>query len=203
VQLKRAMLEMELSGLETVPQSRFGEPVRENKVVEKLATNVKTDLEGKVAISAGLDISKLNPTTLKLTANGLAAAKATSVYTSKQEHTDYRVQARGGDTWEVCEPKTKASGLQEQPLDGTYLSDEVLCKVAAQRGANMMTVSISAFARQRDMTLEITNGSLWQTYVNTSQEKLFKILVAKSLGQAGGPYAGLVKLSRSETDIEN
>jgi hypothetical protein len=203
VQLKRATLEMELAGLDTIPKTRLGDPVRENKVVEKQATNVKTNLEGKVAVHAGLDITKLNPATLKLSADGLAEAKATTTHTSKQEIVDYRVKARGGDTWEICEPKTKASSMQEQPLDGTYLSDDILCKVAPQRGANMMSVNITAVARQRDMTLELTKGNLWQTYVNTSHEKLFKILVAKSLGRAGSEYAGLIKLSRSETDIES
>jgi hypothetical protein len=194
---------MELSGLETLPKTRFGEPVRENKIVEKQSTNVTTTVDGKVGVHAGVDIAKLNPATLKLSTDATAQAKATSIRTSKQDNAEYLVKARGGDTWEVSEPKPKTAGVQQKPLDGTYLLDEVLCKVGPQKGANMMSVGMTAVARQRDMTLQLTTGNLWQTYVNTSQEKLFKILVAKSLGSAGDTYAGLIKLSKSEIDVED
>lgn len=135
VQLKKATLEMELAGLEAVPRSRFGDPVLENKIVEKQTTNLRTNLQGKATVGAGFDLSKVVPANLKLSANAIAEAKATSVHTSRQEITEYRVKARGGDTWEVCEPKTKTTGKKDKPLDGTYLSDDVLCKVAPQKGA--------------------------------------------------------------------
>jgi hypothetical protein len=203
VQLKKATMDLELAGLDAVPKTRLGEPVRDIEIVEKQTTNVKTNVEGKVAMHAGVDIAKLNPASLRLSADATAEAKATSVHTTKQEITEYRVKARGGDTWEISEPRTKTSGMQEKPLDGTYLLDQVLCKVAPQNGANINSVGVTAYAKQRDITLELTKGNLWQTFVNTSQEKLFKILVAKSLGVAGNPYAGIVKLSRSETEIED
>jgi hypothetical protein len=203
VQLKRATLELDLAGLEAVPKTRLGEPVRENRIVEKQTTKVTTTLDAKVGVHAGLDITMLNLPSLKLSADATAEAKATSVHTAKQDIAEYRVKARPGDTWEVTEPRTKTSGTQQQPLDGTYLLDEVLCKVAPQKGANMMSVGVTAVAKQRDMMLELTKGNLWQTYVNTSHEKLFKILLAKSLCPAGNTYSGLIKLSRSETDIEN
>jgi hypothetical protein len=202
VQLKKAALELELIGLDAVPNGRFGEPLRQNELVEKQTTTIRTNLEGKAAVHAGVDIAKLTPATLKLSADAVAEAKASSVYTSKQEVTEYRVKARGGDTWEVREPLTK-NAPRQAPLDGTYLSDDVLCKVSRQKGANMMSVGVTAYARQRDMTLELTKGTFWQTYVNAGQEKLFKILVAKSLGLSGNKYAGIVKLSRSELEIED
>jgi hypothetical protein len=203
VRLRKATLGMDFSGLDPLPNTRFGEPRRENKVVEKQTTKVTTGLEGKVAMHAGLDITKINPINLKLSADATAEAKATTVHTSKQEIADYLVTARGGDTWVISEPRTKTSGVEEKPLDGTYLSDEILCKVTTQRGANMTSVGISASAKQCDIVLELTKGNLLHTFLNVSQEKLFKILVAKSLGLEGNKYAGIVKLSRSEITLED
>jgi hypothetical protein len=203
VQLQRATLSMDLSGLDAVPQTRFGEPVLENKVVEKQTTKVTTNLDGKVGLHAGADITKVVPVNLRLTADASAEAKAASVYTAKQEIAEFRVKARGGDIWEVSEPRTKTSGMEKRTLDGTYLSDEVLCKVSTQRGANMLSVGMTAFAKQKEMTLELKKGKLLHTFLTVGQEKLFKILVAKSLGLEGNPYAGIVRLSRSEFDIED
>jgi hypothetical protein len=67
----------------------------------------------------------------------------------------------------------------------------------------MMSVSVTAYAKQRDLKLELLKGDLWQTFMSPGQQKLFKILVAKSLGQVGSEYAGIVKLSHSETEIED
>jgi hypothetical protein len=203
VRLKKASLDLNLAGLEAVPNTRLGEPVRDIKLVEKQTNTVRTTLDGKVGVRAGLDITKLNPASLKLSADASAEAKATSLHTSKQEIAEYRVKARGGDSWEVAEPPTKTPGMEQAPLDGTYLLDRVLCRVAPQKGANMMSVSVTAYAKQRDLKLELLKGDLWHTFMSAGQEKLFKILVAKSLGQVGSKYAGIVKLSHSEVEIED
>ncbi|MGC0325025.1 hypothetical protein ABIG06_005654 [Bradyrhizobium sp. USDA 326] len=203
VRLKSATIDLDLTGLDAVPNTRLGEPLRDLKVTSKQTNTIRTTLDGKAAAHAGVDVAKLNPATLKLSADASAEVKVTALQTSKQDVTEYRVKARPGDTWEVAEPPKKtATGTERVPLDGTYLLDQVLCRVAPQRGANMMSVGVSAYAKQRDLHLELVKGDLWQTFMSKSQEKLFKILVAKSLGQAGSKYAGIVKLSYSEIEIE-
>ncbi|MBR0895782.1 hypothetical protein JQ616_12535 [Bradyrhizobium tropiciagri] len=203
VRLNRATLDLNLIGLDTVANSRLGEPVRNQKLVAKQTNTIRTTVDGKVAAHAGVDLAKLNPASLKLSADASAEAKVTSLQTSKQEIAEYTVKARGGDTWEVREPPTKGQGSEHPSLDGTYLLDDTLCRASPQRGANMMSVGLLAYAKQRDLKLELIKGHLWHTFMSAGQEKLFKILVAKSLGQMGSKYAGIVKLSHSEIDVED
>ena len=204
VEIKRATLDLELAGLDAVPRTRIGEPIRELQVIQKQATNIKAVASGKATASAGVDVTKVIPAHLKLSADATVEAKITSTTTSKQETAEYRVKARGGDTWEVSEPKMKTTaGHSEAVLDGTYLDDETLCKVQTQSGANRTSVALTAYVRQRDVALTTAKGAFLHKFVNPSQEKLFNIFVVKSLGITGGKYAGIVKLSCSEIDIEN
>ena len=202
VELRKVTLGLGLDGFETLPTSHLGEPVKELEIVGKQVATVKTNIEGKATARAGLDLTQMNPVNLKLTAEAVIGAKATTTYTTKEDITAHLVKARGGDTWEVSEPR-KQPGSAPPPLDGSYLVDRVLCKVTPQRGANMKRVVLEAYAKQRDMKLQIESGPLLQTFITVGQEKLFKILVARSLGLVGNKYAGVVKLSRSELEVED
>lgn len=203
VQLHKATLDLQLAGFDAVPNTRLGEPMRELEVKEKQTTKLTTSMEGRATAAAGVDVTKVVPATLKLSADATVQAKLASTYTAKEDITAYRVKARGGDTWEVSEPRLKTGKSELVPLDGTYLLDGVLCKLAPQRGANMKNVGVTAYVKQRDMKLGVSKGTVWQTYVSVSQEKLFNIFVAKSLGQMRAKYSGVVKLSHSETDVED
>jgi hypothetical protein len=66
-----------------------------------------------------------------------------------------------------------------------------------------MSVGLSAYARQRDVAVALTKGSLRHNFINTNQEKLFAILIARSLGLVGSKYAGIVKFSKSEVELED
>lgn len=202
VALRKATLDLQLSGLEAVPNTRLGEPVRELQVTEKQTTKITTGMEGKATARAGVDVTKVVPATLSLSADATVKATASSTYTSKQDITAYRVKARGGDTWEVSEPQLKTNEKEAALLDGTYLSDAVLCNAKPTRGANLKSVGLTAYAKQRDLKLDISKATVWQA-VSLNQEKLFSIFVAKSLGQTGPKYSGLVKLSHSEIEVED
>jgi hypothetical protein len=207
VKLRKATLDLELTGLEPLSRTRLGEPLRELAVTEKQATNAKTVASGKVAAHAGISLTELVPANLRLSADAAIEAKVTVTTTSKADVSEYRVKARPGDTWEVSEPLLKtASGRvrDTQPvLDGTYLEDQTLCQVKQLPGANMLSVGLSASAKQRDIALDLTTQSFRHNFVNTSQKKLFNILIARSLGFVGPKYAGIVKLSSSEIEIED
>jgi hypothetical protein len=202
VALQKATLDLQLSGLEAVPNTRLGEPVRELQVTEKQTTKVTTGMEGKATARAGVDLTKVVPAALSLSADATVRAKASSTFTSKQDITGYRVKARGGDTWEVSEPQLKTGEKEAALLDGTYLLDDVLCNAKPTRGANIKSVGLTAYAKQRDLKLDISKATVWQT-IGLNQEKLFSIFVAKSLGPAGSKYSGLVKLSHSEIEVED
>ncbi len=202
IKLRKATLELDLTGLEPLPKTRLGEPVRELQIVEKQSTTVKTIAAGKVAAHAGLSLNQLVPANLSLAADATVETKATVTHASKADVAEFRVKARGGDTWEISEPLKH--GAQGAPvLDGTYLEDSTLCKVQPQRGANNMGVGLSAYARQRDIVLSLAKSSLRHNFVNTNQEKLFAILIARSMGIVGSKYAGIVKFSKSELDLED
>jgi hypothetical protein len=202
VAVQKTTLELQLSGLEAIPNTRLGEPVRELQVTEKQTTKVTTGMEGTATARAGIDVTKVVPATLSLSADAKVQAKVSSTFTSKQAITAFRVKARGGDTWEVSEPQLKTGEKEAPLLDGTYLSDAVLCNAKPARGANIKSVGLTAYAKQRDLKLDISRASVWQV-LGLNQEKLFSIFVAKSLGQVGSKYSGVVKLSHSEIEVED
>ena len=202
VELKRVFLGLELTGLDTVPKTRLGEPIKEIKIVEKQSTTVKQTAEGKLTGQVGIDIKHLVEANFKLNAGGSVEAKATTTNTAKVDITQYRVKARGDDTWEVSEPEQKAN-RGSSVLDGTYLADDCLCKILPQSGSNMRGVELSAYAKQRDLSLKLSKNSLKQRFLNYNQERLFGILVAQSFGLVGPKYAGIVRLSMSEVILED
>ena len=205
IELKKVMLGLDLAGVEIVPQTRLGEPIREIQEVQKRTTSLKTAAAGHAKASAGLDLTSVVPAKLKLEADMSVEAKFASSTSSKQEISEYRIKARGGDTWEVAEISSKVPGaaFSVPSLDGTYLNGEMLCSVQEQSRANRVAVTLTAFVKQRDVKLTTRKGKLLQNFMSPNQEKLFNIFVKRSLGMSGGKYAGIVKLSRSEIEIEN
>lgn len=197
VQLDRASLAMDLDGLEVVPKSRHGEPIKPNDVsIEHKMTNQQTR-KGEVSGHAELNLSQKPSGSLGMKAAGSAASTLTESVSSKEKYNLLRVKARGNLTWEVSEPAEIG-----KPLDDTYLNDDVLCKVKALPGANMLAVRLDTFARKRDIKITPVSKLSKFAFKSTNHEKMFNALVAKSLGHNIG-NGGIVTFSVSEITIED
>jgi hypothetical protein len=200
VALKKARLSLDLGGLDVAPGTRFGEPTKSNEVVikQKTATEKVVTNEAKAGLNASVSASTTNVQAgvgLKGGTKHSTKGKSVSSSTSSENATHLRVKARGGNNWEVSEPNAAA-------LDASYLSDNVLCRVVATRGANSRTVELCAYAKQKDLILTVTNGGSKIPFLSTNHEKMLKILIGKALSALGSQYAGTITFSKSESEIE-
>jgi hypothetical protein len=197
VQLDRANLALDLDGFEVIPKSRHGEPVKPNDVsVEHKMTNQHTR-KGEISGSAELKLSQKPSASLGMKAAGSAASTLTESVSSKEKYNLLRVKARGNLTWEVSEPAEIG-----KPLADTYLNDDVLCRIKALPGANMLAVRLDAFARKRDIKITPVSKLSKFTFKSNNHEKMFNALVAKSLGHNNG-NGGILMLSVSEITVED
>ncbi|NPV19375.1 hypothetical protein [Bradyrhizobium aeschynomenes] len=197
VQLERANLCLDLDGLEVVPKSRFGEPIKPNDVsVEHKLTNEKTQ-SGEISGNLQVDINLQPTASIGGKVAGSATSRTTESVSSQQTYNFLRVKARGNLTWEISEP-----GDLSKPLGDTYLNDDVLCKLNATPGANMLAVKLVAFARKRDIKITPTSKLSRFSFKSKNHERLFTALVAKSLAhtQTNG---GTITFSMSEIIIED
>ncbi|WP_164632690.1 hypothetical protein [Rhodopseudomonas sp. WA056] len=197
VQLERANLAIDLDGFEVVPKSRHGEPTKPNDVsVEREMRNEKTQ-KGEISGNAELTLAQNPSGSLGLKAAGSVASTHTESHNSKETYSFLRVKARGNLTWEVSEP-----GDTRKVLDDTYLNDDVLCKIKALPGANMLAVRLDAFARKRDIRITPLSKLSKFTFKSTNHEKMFNALVAKSLAQSKA-NGGILTFSVSEITVED
>lgn len=196
VSLKKAWLSMDVNGVTPEPGTRHGEPKKENEV--QLKSKVSTEDRTEVGVQAGVNVCA-SPTKADASLNlGAKAAKGSKelVATSSAETTTHmRVKARGGLSWEIAEARP-------QPLDGTYLENEVLCRVTALPGANSKSIELLAYAKQKDLILDLKSGGSKIPFKSNNHEKMLKILIAKALSATGSRYAGKIDFSKSEAEIE-
>lgn len=196
VQLERASLAMDLDGFEVVPKSRHGEPIKPNDVSIEHKMTSQQVRKGEIAGQADLKLGPKPTGSIGLKAGGSAASTLTESVSSKEKYNLLRVKARGNLTWEVSEPAEEG-----RTLGDTYLNDDVLCKIKALPGANMLAVRLDAFARKRDIKLVPAKKSKF-SFKSTNHEKMFNALIAKSLGHNKG-NGGIVTFSISEITIED
>ncbi len=199
IELDRANLSLDLDGLEVMPKTRHGEPTKQNDVsIDHKLTNQKTvnsDLSGKLEGKLGNQPSA----TLSASMSGNVGSKTVESVSSKQTHKLLRVKARGNLTWEITEPLINGGAT---PLADTYLNDDVLCKVKAVEGANQLAVRLESFARKRDIRITPrTKGKIFE-FKSKNHEKVFKTLVAKSIGSSE-TNGGTLTFSVSEVVIED
>jgi hypothetical protein len=119
-----------------------------------------------------------------------------SVSTTKEER-HILVMAKGNDTWDVCEPPW----AENKRLNSKYLNDDPLCLVTRQDRANLHTVDLVAYARQRDLCFDPTHNKLFGGLL-TPKDKLLGIVLAKAISY-DQPYKGIVSLSHVVIDVED
>lgn len=199
VELDRAHLSLDLDGFEVVPTSRYGEPRKPNDVsVERKLTN-ETTLQGEIAgsIEGTLGIQPTGSVTSKV--SGSAGRKSVVSSTAQQTEQILRVKARGNLRWEVTEPELNGA---TSVLRDTYLLDDVLCKVSALPGANLLAVKLEAFARKRDIRITPRSKLGAFGFKSRNHEIMLNAVVTKALSQdrANG---GIVTFSVSEIIVED
>ncbi|MCK1524753.1 hypothetical protein [Bradyrhizobium sp. 17] len=198
VELDRAVLALDLDGLEIVPKSRHGEPTKQNDVQFEHKMTDERSRQGEISASAEGTLGVQPSASFAAKASGSAGVKVTESITAQQTQSLLRVKARGNLTWEVTEPMI---GGGSKPLDDTYLNDDVLCKVRALPGANLLAVKLEAFARKRDLRITPLSKLSRFKFASKNHEKMVGALIAKSLPNQSGN--GVVIFSVSEVVIED
>lgn len=197
VQLDKAKLALDLDGFDVLPGSRYGEPTKPNDVsVERRLTNEQTR-QGEVSGNLQVDLSAQPTASIGGKVAGSATSRTTESVSSQQTYSLLRVKARGNLTWEISEP-----GDVSQPLGDTYLNDDVLCKIKAAPGANMLAVKLEAFAHKRDIRITPVSKFTRFSFKSKNHEKMFTALVAKLLGHAK-TNGGILTFSVSEIIVED
>jgi hypothetical protein len=199
VELDRANLSLDLDGFEVVPTSRYGEPSKPNDVsVERKLTN-ETTLQGELSGSAEGTLGMQPSGSITSKVSGSAGSKSVASATAQQTERLLRVKARGNLRWEVTEPELNGA---TSVLGDTYLNDDVLCKISALPGANLLAVKLEAFARKRDIRITPRTKLGKFSFKSRNHEIMLNAVIAKALShdRANG---GLLTFSISEIIVED
>ncbi len=178
VGLKRLMLSLDLSGLEEVAGSRFGEPIRDNQQTQERTLSTEISVEKKNSDSVGVKLALHPEVTLKGDDSSSLKKKSTVSTTEKKVH--HNVRARGNLIWEVTEPP-----WENTVLNATYLNDDTLCKITSQDRANSRAVNLIAYAKQKDLIFEPEKSNF--LFRSTNHKKLLNVLFSKALS-SGQPF---------------
>jgi hypothetical protein len=202
VGLRRAWLSVEVSGLNVVPGSRYGEPTKPNDIAikEEFSNQQATSTQGHLGGTAQLSASSRDMAgKASLDAGIKRSAKNSSVIsaTSSEVVHHIRVKARGNLMWEITDSPRLST------LDATYLNDCVLCRLAPVKGANAKTAALSVYAKQKDIMLKADKEGRLFSFKSTNHEKMLKILIAKAISQTGVGFNGVITFSTSEIEIED
>jgi len=198
VSLRRAWLSLDLMGLETVPGSRLGEPTKPNEVSVKHKTSHEIVTQNQITAQAGVRADKTSANVeIGLGGKHQSTGKTTSSTTSTEATPHIRVKARGNLMWEITDSPLAGE------LDGTFLNNEILCRVKPKSGANAKTIQLAAFVKQRDVLLRLLKSNCRFPFPSLNHEKMMKILIAKALSASGTKFNGTVEFSKSEIDIED
>jgi hypothetical protein len=197
VGLKRVWLSLDLNGLEPVPGTRFGEPTKANEVAVKQKLSNENTVRDQAELQAAAHLNMTSPAIdAKLAAGRRATAKTTLSTTTAETTQHMRVKARANLMWEVTE------SAQFTQLDATYLENEVLCRAKSVAGANSKSVSLTAYAKQRDLLLNLTRNGAKFSFLSNNHAKMLKILIGKALSTSGTEYGGIITFSTSEEEVE-
>ncbi|MBR1200018.1 hypothetical protein JQ574_28910 [Bradyrhizobium sp. AUGA SZCCT0158] len=193
VGLKRMTLSMDLSGVEPVPGSRYGEPTKDNVATHERTLSTEVSVESTDAGGGSVKLA-INPElTLKADTSSVLKKKSNVSTTERKVH--HRVRARGNLLWEITEPP-----WEDPTLDLTYMKDEPLCKIAPIDRANSKSVEVSAYAKQKDLIFDCKKSPI--PFRTPNHKKLLNILLSKALSP-DEPFVGVVTFSRSALSFED
>jgi hypothetical protein len=199
VELDRANLSLDLDGFEPVPKSRFGEPSKPNDVsVERKLTN-ETTKQGEVSAAAEARVGMQPSGSFTTKGSGSAAGKSVNTTIVQQTEKLLRVKARGNLRWKITEPGLNGTTL---PLSDTYLNDDVLCKIKALPDANLLAVTLEAFARKRDIRISPRTKLGKFSFKSRNHEVMLNAVIARALSN-NNSNGGVLTFSISEITVED
>lgn len=209
VEIFEATLSLDIGGLNIVPKTRFGQPVLATVIHRDVqfeeTTNISTDNETshafKASGSAAVSISgpKLEGKTEgKREAKEKSSSGTTLKKTTTEEAEFHRIKAIGNDNW-------KLSMEGKKPLDGVFIDNEPLCKLAAISGNNRIYAETQLVVKQRHMKTELIGRKKIPFFGTINQAKIAEIVMKKSLHgtiSPGKPFDGLLIFARTESSSE-
>ena len=202
VSLKRVWLSMDTTGLTILPDTRYGEPVKNNEIMSRHHIRDESTTHAQMSGGAGLSISSVHGgidphIDLSIKAKAATEGKTTASTTLAESVKYYRVKARGALSWEVTESPSLGD------LDGTYLKNEILCIASTIPGSNARRVELQANVKQKDLNLQVTHKDSLFRPKSKNHEKMLKLLIAKALSSSASTYGGYITFSNSGADIED
>lgn len=210
ISIRRALLSMDFSGYDVVPQSRYGEPVQSNSLTVKTSyakeqgTKANASIKGNVEASAKITGYSAGVT---IEADALLAMQSDEnvKVDADQETTLLAVKAKGGDYWEITEPTPDGSF---RPLNRTFLNSERLCSLSAIPLSNYRGVSGIVKVRSRDIEIQSATTDQKAGFfggLSTNKSKVLKAFVAAQLAElspANKSYEGVVEVAMVEVERE-
>lgn len=205
VGIKKAIVSVDLEGMEIVDGSKLGLDVAPARVSAKtsMESTVQTGLESSLAhdVIAAAEIGALassGKTSVSASGKQTHSASA-SLKTVREIAVDHvTVKAVGNDMWRVTEP-------DEAVLDRHYLDHEQLCAIRPLGAKpNRQHVEVSVFARQKEMEVTVTRDDRMISR-SKAKDKIIGILVAKALHEVNdrSDYDGVVTFSVSKVEHED
>jgi len=193
VSISEARLVLQLEGLDIKMGTRHGEPTRADEIVR---TTVTEEESTKAQIAAGGRIAASSAAT------GAASASASgrvdkgwqqlSQRTTETIDQHIAVKARGGNTWHISE----RNGAK---LDGSYLSDTVICELKRDEGVNRTSIRTIVLAKQRAVNITPGKGGLVDKFTSRKKQ-LLSILIAKTIDPLRAERSGDIVLSESSIE---
>jgi hypothetical protein len=200
VELDQANLSLDLVGFEPVPKSRFGEPSKPNDVSVERKLTSETTKQGEVSATAEATVGMHPSGSFTTKGSGSAAGKSVNTTMTQQTEKLLRVKARGNLRWEITEPGLNGT---TSPLSDTYLNDDILCKIRALPDANLLAVTLDAFARKRDIRISPRTKLGKFSFKSRNHEVMLNAVIAKSLSRNTISNGGVLTFSVSEITVED
>lgn len=201
ISFTKVTISVSREGLDIVPTTRFGEPLKTNEVTSSKSVT-KTDttsssMFGKLA--GGL---KSGPVA-EVEAEKKRTKTGEAVETRTDEYKHLRVKARPNGRWEVAE-------YDGGRLDGTYMEQMPLFEAVPANGANRSSVEVTLKLKQKDLKIDTDQESMkpnnFFDRFSENHRRLIDIFIAKSLTEAvygSGSYTGQITLSQYDYQYED
>jgi hypothetical protein len=207
IEIIDAILSLDISGVNIVPKTKFGQPVLAPLIKQEVqieeTTNLSNDNETAQAFGgsgdAGLSLGvpKLQG---KIEGKREAKVKSSSAATLKKSTTEetefHRVKAIGNDNWRIAAEANK-------PLDGVFIDNEPLCKLSPVAGSNRIYAETEFVCKQRNINAKlITPKGVNRFFQTDKQAKIAAILIKKSLSSNisnAKKFDGTLVFSRTES----
>lgn len=192
----RATLTVETWGCDIVPGSRLNDLSRPMEQARLTSRRIRT---AKGAVSAKAHFSQ------REAGGGIGGVGSAELETEKNdersvEWQSLHVKCKAGKRWIIENATAVDLGAV---LDGTYISNQRLCEIAARENSNLVEFVGLVSVRKRDLQIEFDGNPVRRELRKyTHQEKVIKALMAKALVQGSHDPdrafgAGEITISRS------